>query len=31
VDDALGGHGLVDRLPITPERVFRWLGALEKS
>ncbi len=25
VDDALGGHGIVDQLPMTPQRVRRWL------
>jgi carbon-monoxide dehydrogenase large subunit/6-hydroxypseudooxynicotine dehydrogenase subunit gamma len=31
VDDALGGHGIVDRLPLTPERVRRYLARLERA
>jgi len=30
VDDALGGRGLVTRLPITPREVLRMLGEIEE-
>lgn len=28
VDDALGRRGLVDRLPMTPDRIYRWMNAV---